>query len=124
VSLCLFKIRETQEFPTSFYATTEAKFCIMALVVGRPLLVKFLMYLTSSSSCCVLRFFHSCAASTRVLRLSWCLLLRVDSSTPNLYAIATYPISSPSPLLSKASIASSIAVVVAELLGSKMGEEC
>jgi hypothetical protein len=84
VFLCLFKNCETQDFPTSFFATTEAKFCIMALVGGRPLLVKSLLYLTSSSSCCVLRFFRSCAASTHVLHLPWCLLLRVDSSTPNL----------------------------------------
>jgi hypothetical protein len=59
--------------------------------------------------------------STRVLHLPWCLLLRVDSSTPNLFAIATYPISSPSPPLSKASIASSIVVVVVELLGVQDG---
>jgi hypothetical protein len=53
--------------------------------------------------------------------LLWCLLLRVDSSTPNFFAITTYPISSPSPPLSKASIASSIAVVVVELLGVQDG---
>jgi hypothetical protein len=84
--LCRPMKRVTQLSLTGLLATSEAKFCIKALVGGKPCLVSLVIYRTSSYSCCSssLRWLIDLPAFDRVA--AWCLRVNVERQTPCLSA--------------------------------------
>ena len=79
---CLLMKRVTQLSETPFWATDDAKFCIISLIGGKRRSVSCFIYFKRSSSCCGLIFCWSVATASRERVSPLCRRVRVERTTP------------------------------------------